>query len=74
MKTNGDEPFERTTSPIVTIAATLLGAAAGSKIADGVIGGRGLPSVLAQIGGALLGGFGGKAIADVIHQDIKDSK
>lgn len=50
----------------LNIAAVLLGAAFGSKVADRIAGGHGLPSVLAQIGGAIAGGLGAKAIADFL--------
>lgn len=68
------EKIENDTDAILTLAAIFLGAAAGAKLADDTIGGTGLPLVLAQIGGALLGGCGGKALADVIRKEVSAPK
>jgi outer membrane lipoprotein SlyB len=62
------------TNLAITIAATILGAAAGSRLADDLVGGSGLPSALAQLGGAILGGIGGKALSDALQDETKALK
>jgi hypothetical protein len=54
---------------LITAGITILGAAAGAKLADDLVGGRGLPSFLAQLGGAILGGIGGKAASEALRSD-----
>jgi hypothetical protein len=54
---------------LMMAAAVLLGAAAGAKAADNVIGGKGLPSILAQLGGAILGGTFGMALVGAIREN-----
>jgi uncharacterized protein YcfJ len=69
--TNSDHT-SRSGHLLVDAAATLLGAAAGAKIADDLLGGNGLPSILAQLGGALLGGYGGKSLADFLGKQASE--
>jgi len=59
---------EMASSLLITAAAALLGAAACSKIADDLVGSRGFPAALAQIGGAILGGYGGKGLVDYFRE------
>lgn len=57
----------------ILVAAALLGGAAGAKIADDLVGGRGLPTLLAQVGGAVLGAVGGNTLARAVLEDGGDS-
>lgn len=41
---------------------TLVGAAGGAKMADKLVGGWGLPSVLAQVGGTIMGAVGAHVV------------
>lgn len=66
------EKTEKEMDAILTSAAVILGAAAGAKIADDIIRGTGLPSALAQIGGAILGGYGGKKLADAVQSEQQE--
>jgi len=64
----GDRTSDKRQATLIKIASSLLGAALGAKMSDKIVDGPGLPSWLAQAGGAILGALGGKAVAEVIHE------
>lgn len=65
---------EETTSFVIRAGTTLVGAAAGARIIDTLVGGRGFVSALAQLGGAILGGLGGSIVGETLLEEAKGDK